>query len=276
MPWSGARPWSRGASPTATLLAEQVAEFEPERIFHLAAQVDVRKAVADPSFDATVNVLGMINLLEAARRLPGASVVFASTGGAIYGEGEDRELPFSEAAEAVPEAAVRRQQAGGRDLPRLLPSAVRGSRRRDAVRQRLRTAAGSARRGRRRGDLLRVAPGGFALRIFGDGRQTRDYVFVGDVVAALLAADAALAERGADIVGPYNVGTGREVDVNELSRRLSEVAGSDAEVEHLPERPGEVRRVCIDASAAERDLGWQAHTDLTDGLRRTYEALASD
>ena len=265
-----------GSVTDGTLLAEQVAEFAPERIFHLAAQVDVRKAVADPSFDATVNVLGMINLLEAARRLPGASVVFASTGGAIYGEGEDRELPFSEAAEAVPEAAYGASKLAGE----IYLGYYRRLYRVPGVAMRFGNVYGPRQDPHGEAGVVAIFSGslreGLPLRIFGDGRQTRDYVFVGDVVAALLAADAALAERGADIVGPYNVGTGREVDVNELSRRLSEVAGSDAEVEHLPERPGEVRRVCIDASAADRDLGWQAHTDLTDGLRRTYEALASD
>jgi nucleoside-diphosphate-sugar epimerase len=114
---------------------------------------------------------------------------------------------------------------------------------------------------------------GSPLRIFGDGRQTRDYVYVIDVVAALLAADAALAERGTAVEGPYNVGTGVEVDVNDLAERLGRVAGGGTEIEYMPERPGEVNRVAIDPAAAGRDLGWRSATDLGDGLRRTYEGL---
>ena len=237
----------------------------------------MRKAVADPAFDATSTCSARSTCSRPRGGCRRAPVVFASTGGAIYGEGADRDCRSPRRAERGPRRAYGASKLAGEGYLGLYRAAVRAPGGRAALRQRLRPAAGPARRGRRGGDLLPAPlPGGRPPRVFGDGRQTRDYVYVGDVVAALLAADAALAERGADIVGPYNVGTGREVDVNELSRRLSEVAGSDAEVEHLPERPGEVRRVCIDASAADRDLGWQAHTDLTDGLRRTYEALASD
>jgi UDP-glucose 4-epimerase len=255
-------------------VAAQTTAFAPARIFHLAAQVDVRKAVADPSFDATVNVLGTINVLEAARQVPGASVVFASTGGAIYGEGAERELPFPEAAAAAPEAAYGASKLAGEvylGLYRRLYGIP-------TLALRFGNVYGPRQDPHGEAGVVAIFSGllrdGSQLRIFGDGRQTRDYVFVADVVAALLAADVALAERGTAVEGPYNVGTGVEVDVNDLAERLGQVAGDGAEIEYLPERPGEVNRVAIDPAAAGRDLGWRSTTDLGDGLRRTYEGLA--
>ena len=262
-----------GSITDAGFVAAQMAEFGPARIFHLAAQVDVRKAVADPGFDATVNVLGTINVLEAARQAPGASVVFASTGGAIYGEGAERELPFPETATAAPEAAY--------GASKLAAEGYLGLYRRlygiPALALRFGNVYGPRQDPHGEAGVVAIFSGllreGSALRIFGDGRQTRDYVYVVDVVAALLAADAALAERGTAVEGPYNVGTGVEVDVNDLAERLGRVAGDGAEIEYMPERPGEVNRVAIDPAAADRDLGWRSATDLGDGLRRTYEEL---
>lgn len=265
---------AEGSITDRGFVADRVAGFEPEQIFHLAAQVDVRKAVADPGFDATVNVLGTINLLEAARRIPGTAMIFASTGGAIYGEGERRELPFPEAATAAPESPYGASKLNG--------EVYLGFYRRmygvPGVAMRFGNVYGPRQDPHGEAGVVAIFSGllreGAPLRVFGDGRQTRDYVYVDDVVAALLAAAAAIDDS--TVVGPYNVGTGREVDVNELANLLSEVAGSKAEVEYLPERPGEVSRVSIDPSAAAADLGWRAETELAEGLRRTYAALAED
>lgn len=267
---------AEGSVIDAAFLEDRIEAFRPDRIFHLAAQVDVRKAVADPTFDADVNVIGTINVLEAARGLGGASVVFASTGGAIYGEGQHRELPFSETAMAAPESPYGAGKLAGEVYlgyyQRLygIPS----------VAMRFGNVYGPRQDPYGEAGVVAIFSGllrkGSPLRVFGDGSQTRDYIFVGDVVEALLAADAALAERGREITGPYNVGTGEEVDVNELSRRLSEVAGSKLEIDNQPERPGEVNRVCIDPGAARKDLGWRPRTALSEGLRRTYVALSGD
>lgn len=271
---------SRGASlaegsvADGRFVAERVAEFAPRQVFHLAAQVDVRKAVADPGFDATVNVLGTINVLEAARQIPGAAVIFASTGGAIYGEGADRELPFPETATAAPESPYGASKLAG--------EVYLGFYRRmygvPGVAMRFGNVYGPRQDPHGEAGVVAIFSGllreGAPLRVFGDGRQTRDYVFVGDVVAALTAAAAAVDDAAK--AGPYNVGTGREVDVNELAGLLGDVAGSSAEIDYQPERPGEVRRVSIDPAAAAADLGWRAETELTEGLRRTYAALAGD
>jgi UDP-glucose 4-epimerase len=264
---------SEGSVTDGRFVADQAAEFAPELIFHLAAQVDVRKAVADPTFDATVNVLGTINVLEAARQVPGAAVIFASTGGAIYGEGEGRELPFGEAAVAAPESPYGASKLAG--------EVYLGFYRRmygvPGVAMRFGNVYGPRQDPHGEAGVVAIFSGllreGAPLRVFGDGRQTRDYVYVDDVVEALVAA--AVARDDAAVIGPYNVGTGREVDVNELAGLLGEVAGSKAEIEYLPERPGEVRRVSIDPAAA-ADLGWRPETELTEGLRRTYAALAGD
>ena len=254
-------------------VSSALAEHAPDRIFHLGAQVNVRRAVADPALDAAVNVLGTINLFEAARRLPGASVVFVSTGGAIYGEGAGRELPFDELAAANPEAAYGASKLAGEVYVRL----YRGLYGMPAVAMRLGNVYGPRQDpGGEAGvvsifaDLLRARS---PLQIFGDGRQTRDFVYVADVVEALLSADRALQSRGAEIEGPYNVGTGTELEVGELARRLASIAGVELEVEYMPERTGEVRRVAIDPAAARRDLGWEAATGLDDGLRSTYESF---
>ena len=265
---------SEGSVTDAGFVADQVAEFGPRQIFHLAAQVDVRKAVADPAFDATVNVLGTINVLEAARQASGAAVIFASTGGAIYGEGKDRELPFPEAATAAPESPYGASKLAG--------EVYLGFYRRmygvPTVAMRFGNVYGPRQDPHGEAGVVAIFSGllrdGAPLRVFGDGRQTRDYVYVDDVVAALLAAAVSLED--AAIVGPYNVGTGREVDVNELAGLLSEVADSKADIDYQPERPGEVLRVSIDPAAATTDLGWRAETELAEGLRRTYMALAED
>ena len=264
-----------GSLTDADFVAAQLERHAPERVFHLAAQVDVRKAVAEPLFDATVNVLGTINLLEGLRPLPGCSIVFASTGGAIYGEGEGRRLPFAEDAAAAPEAAYGASKLAAE----VYIAYYRRLYGLPGVALRFGNVYGPRQDPHGEAGVVAIFSGllrdGAPLKVFGDGEQTRDYIFVADVVAAVLAADLALAERGTAIEGPYNVGTGAEVGVNELARRLGEVAGVDAEIERLPARKGEVQRVSIDPGAADRDLGWSAGTELGDGLRTTFEALAA-
>lgn len=267
---------AEGSVADAGYLAGEVERFKPERIFHLAAQVDVRKSVADPQHDAGINVIGTINVLEAARALSGAAVVFASTGGAIYGEGEGREVPFTEAAEAAPEAAYGASKLAGESYVALyrrlygLPGMA----------LRFGNVYGPRQDPHGEAGVVAIFSGllreGRPLRVFGDGEQTRDYIFVDDVVAAMLAAETALAERGDAVAGPFNVGTGEETSVLELAARLGVAAGVEPVLEHKPERLGEVQRVSIDPAAASRELGWSPRTDLDAGLARTYSALAAE
>jgi UDP-glucose 4-epimerase len=272
------RALERGAALVERDIAEAgsldaaVDDFAPERVFHLAAQADVRKAVADPAFDAKVNILGTINVLEAARR-HGAPVVFASTGGAIYGEGEGRSLPFAEDAASLPETAYGASKLAGEVYLGLyrrlhgLPGLALRFGNVYGPRQDPHGEAGVV------AIFCGLLRGGVPLRVFGDGEQTRDYVYVGDVVAALLAGERLLASDGAGVEGPYNIGTGLETSVLELARRLGAATGTEAPIEHHPARKGEVQRVAIDPSAAARDLGWSAATGLDDGLAATASAL---
>ncbi|HEX2388519.1 MAG TPA: NAD-dependent epimerase/dehydratase family protein [Solirubrobacterales bacterium] len=253
-------------------LEDAIDGFVPDRIFHLAAQADVRKAVADPAFDATVNVLGTINVLETARS-HGAPVVFASTGGAIYGEGAGRQLPFPEEAPSLPETAYGASKFAGEvylGLYRRLHGLA-------GVALRFGNVYGPRQDPHGEAGVVAIFCGllreGDPLRVFGDGEQTRDYVYVADVVAAILAAERLLGREGAAVAGPYNIGTGVETSVLDLARRLKAATGADPEIEHHPARAGEVERVAIDPSAARRDLEWRAATELDDGLARTASAL---
>jgi UDP-glucose 4-epimerase len=232
-----------------------LAEEQPDAVFHLAAQVDVRRAVADPAFDAAVNVGGTAVLLEAARAAGTRRFVLASTGGAIYGE-TDR-LPTPEDAPAAPISPYGASKAAAETYLELYRR-LHGL---STVALRFANVYGPRQDPLGEGGVVAIychaAAGDRRVRVFGDGRQTRDFVYVGDVVAALIAA----AEH--DAVGAYNIGTGLETTVLELVERL------DLEPTFEPERPGEIRRSCLDASAARATLGWEPRVALADGLRRT-------
>jgi len=250
----------------------EVASFQPEAVFHLAAQADVRKAVADPAFDARVNVLGTVNVLEATRASGGAPVVFAATGGAVYGEGEGADLPFPESAKPAPETAYGASKLAGEIYVGLF--------------RRLHGVPGIALRfgnvyGPRQdphGEAGVVAIfcgrllGGAAPTVYGDGRQTRDYVYVDDAVRAIVAAGDALRSGDAP-EGPLNIGTGVETSVLDLLDALLPLAPSPVEPGFAPARAGEIRRVAIDAAAARQALGWKPQVELADGLRSTFESV---
>jgi UDP-glucose 4-epimerase len=235
----------------------------PEVIVHLAAQMDVRRSVADPAFDAQVNLVGWLNLMEAARTRGLRRVVFSSTGGAIYGEQDtfpaDESHPcrpvspygvaklatesylfFYRAQYGIEYAAMRYANVYG---PRQDPHGEAG------------VVAIFC------GRLLAGQP----VTIFGDGEQTRDYVFVGDVVRANLAAVSAGA------IGAINIGTGIETSVNRLYRVLAEAAGVRGAPVYAPARPGEQSRSVIAAQRAARELDWRPAVALEEGLRRTFE-----
>lgn len=252
----------------AGALAAAVDGFSPERILHIAGQADARKAIADPNHDARVNVIGTVNVLEVARR-HGASVVFTSTGGVSYGEGEGRRLPFRESDETRPETAYGVSKLAAEkyvSFYRLLHGVP-------AVSLRLGNVYGPRQDPHGEAGVVAIfcgrLLGGQRPIVFGDGVQTRDYVYVGDIVAGILAAERGLLE-GAASQDVYNVGTGVETTVLEIASALSRASGIAAEPEFQPHRKGEIQRVAIDPSAAQRDFGWRAEAALDEALAETF------
>jgi UDP-glucose 4-epimerase len=240
----------------------------PQLIFHLAAQIDVRVSVADPAFDAAVNVGGTANMLEAARVAGTERFVFVSTGGAIYGEGDGKGLPLAEDAAAEPLAPYGQSKLAGEGYVSLYRRLYGLS----GVSLRLGNVYGPRQDPLGEAGVIAIfcgrLRGGGAPTVFGDGTQTRDYIYVGDVV------EAALAAGGSEASGAFNVGTGRETSVLELVELLRDLGGGDGfEPRFDPPRPGEVNRIAIDSERAERELGWRAGTELRRGLELTLETM---
>jgi UDP-glucose 4-epimerase len=249
-------------------LADRVAAAQPEVVFHLAAQIDVRRSLEDPAFDAAVNVGGTANLLEAMRAAGSRRIVFVSTGGAIYGEGEGKALPLAEDAPIEPFSAYGQSKFAAEGYLALYERLYEMS----GVSLRLGNVYGPRQDPLGEAGVVAIFCGrlraGERPTVFGDGRQTRDYIYVGDVVAAALAAAEAQAR------GPLNIGSGIETDVLELAARLAEIGGrTDFEPAFAPPRAGEVQRIALDASRAERELGWRATTSVAEGLRLTLDAI---
>jgi len=238
----------------------------PDVIFHLAAQIDVRRAVADPAFDAEVNVAGTINVLEAAREAGVTRLVNSSTGGAIYGDAAS--IPTAEDTAPAPLAPYGQSKHAAEGYLGLYER-LHGL---STVSLRYANVYGPRQDPHGEGGVVAIFCGklleGGRPVAFGDGRQTRDYVYAGDIVAANLAAAATSWE------GACNIGTGTETTVIELAAALRELAGSGGfELEHAPGRPGEVHRSAVDPALAAEVLGWRAQVGLTDGLRRTLASI---
>ncbi|HVD37599.1 MAG TPA: NAD-dependent epimerase/dehydratase family protein [Solirubrobacterales bacterium] len=243
-------------------------EKRPEAIFHLAAQIDVRKSLADPCFDAGVNVGGTANVLEAARAAGARRVVSISTGGAIYGEGQGQQLPLPEDAPIAPLSAYGQSKYAAEGYVSLYERLYGLS----GVSLRLGNVYGPRQDPLGEAGVIAIFCGllkeGGRPKVFGDGTQTRDYIYVGDVVSAALAAG------DSEAAGAINVGTGKETDVLELIGALKRLCGrDDFEPEFAPERTGEVQAISIDAGRAERELGWRAEMDLDEGLRVTLDSI---
>ncbi|MDX6552935.1 MAG: UDP-glucose 4-epimerase [Gaiellales bacterium] len=248
-----------------TALRDLVDRVRPSAIFHLAAQADVRRSVDDPGFDADVNVRGTIEVLEAARRSD-ARVLFSSTGGALYGEADT--IPSPETTPIAPMSPYGTSKLGAEQYVGLF------NRLYDTAHVVLRYGNVYGPRQDPHGEagvvaifFGRLANGGTPL-VFGDGRQTRDYVYVGDVVAANLAA--------LDYDGPataFNIGTQTETSVLELLAACQSAAGTDVTPEHRPARRGELDRRALDCSLAQSQLGWRPTTSLDQGLAETLRSL---
>jgi len=235
-------------------------ELRPEAVFHLAAQADLRVAVEHPHEDAEVNVLGTIRVLEAARR-HGAQVIFSSTGGAIYGECEG---PAPETASLSPISQYGTSKLAGEEYLRTY-NRLHGT---IHVALRYGNVYGPRQDPHGEAGVVAIFLGALAAgeqpKIFGEGTQTRDYVYVGDVARATVSA---LGQEG----GVFNIGTGREVSVNQLYDLCRQTAGSSTEAEHVPARLGELQRSVLDPGLAAEQLRFAPMVDLEDGLAATWD-----
>jgi UDP-glucose 4-epimerase len=250
----------------ADLLGQVIDSVGPELICHLAAQIDVRASVARPAADAQTNVVGTINVLEAARAA-GARVLFCSTGGALYGR--DAPIPSMEDVLPLPESPYGIGKHCAEQYLGLY------NRLHETAHSVLRLANVYGPRQDPAGEAGVVpifcaqALAGKRPTIFGDGTQTRDYVYVGDAVAAFLAA----ADQRRP--GTWNIGTGAEVSVLELAEVIGKVTGREVDPTFAPARPGELQRSALAVERAALDLGWEASTALPDGVRAVCGWISS-
>ncbi len=250
---------------TAPAIIDLMARRRPELVFHLAAQPDVALSVSEPSFDALVNVVGSLNVLEGARRAETERVIYAASGATLYGQPSPEDLPVREAHPQQPTSpfgvskkVVIDYLVTYRELhalefcalalgnvygPRQVPHGESG------------VVAILAER------IVRNEP----VTVFGDGTQTRDFVFIDDVVDAFVRG----ATRGGGLV--CNIGTGRETTVNELLATLSALSGVEPQRVEAPARPGEVLRSSLDIERAAIQLGWRPWTELAEGARAVLE-----
>jgi UDP-glucose 4-epimerase len=256
---------------TSTAVSDLIKRTKPDLILHLAAQVDVRKSVRDPIHDAMINLIGTLNILEAATEVGTRKVVFTSSGGCIYGEPDESRLPVTEdqvfLPEALPESpyGVSKKVAldylryyrtvKGLDFTALALANVYGPRQEPASEVGL--------EGQVVAIFCRKMLSGRPCTIYGDGTQTRDFVYVDDVVTAFLAAR----DRGSGEL--INVGSGRELSVNDLYARLADLTGTRFEPIRAEARPGELHRIVVDPAKAGEVLGWSPVTELDEGLKHT-------
>jgi UDP-glucose 4-epimerase len=252
---------------TTPALDAVVPAAAPQLVFHLAAQMDVRRSVADPIYDATVNVLGTVRLLEACRRADVGKIVFTTSGGCIYGEPAREDLPIDERYPGHPHSPYGASKRGveeylhtyqalyGLRWTSLALGNVYGPRQDPAGEAGVVSIFG--------GRLLRGEP----VTIFGDGEQTRDFVYVGDVVEAFL--------RSSDRADGLrcNIGTGEATSVNALFAELADLTGADVAAAYGPERTGELRHIALDAGLARAELGWKPVCGLREGLGATVRWL---
>ena len=252
---------------TSNALERVFAKAEPEIVLHLAAQIDVRRSVADPVHDAMVNVVGTVNLLEASRRHGVRKVAMATSGGCIYGEPPAAELPIDENYPGHPHSPYGASKRGVEEYLYTY-EALYGIRW---------TSLALANVYGRRQDPLGEAGvvsifggrmlAGKPLEIFGDGEQTRDFVYVDDVVHAFVLC----MDRGDGM--RFNIGTGEQTSVNTLFAELADITGYRDHPTHAAERPGELRHIALDTRRAAAELGWKPWTTLREGLTETVDWL---
>ena len=241
-------------------LAAELDRLRPDAVLHLAAQMDVRRSVADPMHDASINVLGTVNVLAAASRAGASRLVFASSGGAVYGE--QQAFPAKEDHPRRPASPYGVSKLCGEEYVQLA-----GRDGLSTLSLRYANVYGPGQDPLGEAGVVAIflhkMVHGADPVINGDGEQTRDFVFVEDVARANL-----LAVESREI-GALNVGTGRETSVNALAAMLARQVGFARPIAHGPAAAGEQRRSSVDPAAAQRQLGWSPRTSLEDGLRRT-------
>jgi UDP-glucose 4-epimerase len=241
-------------------VTDLIARRQPEVVFHLAAQADVRVSVERPAFDADVNIIGTLNVLEGCRRAGAARVVFASSGGTIYGDPAPSELPVKESHPQRPVSpyGVAKKAAGDylhayRELHSL-----------EFVALALANVYGPRQDPHGEAGVVAIFTqkllAGERCTIFGDGSQTRDFVYVDDVVDAFARA----ATKGSGLL--LNVGTGVETSINDLYATMADAAGSNVKAERAPARLGELQRSALDPGRADIHLGWRAWTTPGEGV----------
>ena len=246
-------------------VVELIGRRAPEVIFHLAAQADVRRSVADPVFDADVNLLGTLRILEGARAAGSQRVVFAASGGTLYGEPDPSELPLKESLPQRPLSPYGVSKKAALDYL----VAYRGLHSLEFAALALANVYGPRQDPHGEAGVVAIFAErllrGQPVTVFGDGGQTRDFVYVDDVVDAFVRA----ATKGGGLV--CNIGTGRETSVNTLLQEMAVQAGVEAELEYRPLRPGELARNCLDPTRARIQLGWSPWTELGPGTSATVE-----
>ena len=252
---------------TSNALERVFEKAKPEVVLHLAAQMDVRRSVEDPVHDAMINVIGTVNVLESSRRHDVRKFVMTTSGGCIYGEPAADELPIAEDYPGHPHSPYGASKRGveeylhtyealyGLRWSSLALANVYG-RRQDPFGE---AGVVSIFGGRMLADE--------SLTIFGDGEQTRDFVYVDDVVHAFVLA----MDRGDGL--RFNIGTGEQTSVNTLFTTMADITGYERKPSYKPERPGELRRISLDTRLAAAELGWKPWTTLREGLTETVDWL---
>lgn len=248
----------------AAAVREIVARERPEAIYHMAAQMDVRRSVADPAFDAQVNIVGFLNLIEAARQHGLKRVVFSSTGGAIYGEQDSFPATEEHPRRPVSPYGIAKLSTESYLFFYRVQYGI------DYLALRYGNVYGPRQDPHGEAGVVAIFSGkildGQPCAIYGDGTQTRDYVFVRDVVRANIAA---LSAKASGIA--INIGTGIETSVNDLYSTIAAIADFPAAAKHAPARPGEQKRSVISPAVAQKELGWRPVAALRDGLAETFQ-----
>lgn len=249
-------------------LSDIVTKIAPDSIYHLAAQGSVSISAKDPHLDVKINVNGSLNLLESVRQLPhNPRFIYFSTGGAIYGDLDISSLPARESTIAAPFSPYGASKLAVENYLRVYghlygvnygivrPANVYGPR------QNPHGEAGVI------AIFTQAMLDGRQVTIFGDGNDERDYIYISDFIEGVLSI------ANSDLTGPYNIGTGYGVSVNEIHRLLSDIVPTDTLARYGPPRAGDISKIWLDASAADRDLGWRATTSFADGLAKTVESF---
>lgn len=247
---------------------ELIADGGFDVVNHQAAQIDVRVSVEDPATDASINLVGFANLLAGAARGRVRRVVLASSGGVVYGD--PAVLPTPEPTTTLPISPYGVSKLASEHYLRVMGELGNF----EGVALRYSNVYGPRQDPKSEAGVVSIfvsrVLAGQPITIFGDGEQTRDYVFVKDVArASVLASEKASVSRGDALDVPaYNVATGTETTVNQLARHVMDALGREVAIEYAPARPGELLRSCLDVSKAGRELGWQPTVPFSDGLQQ--------